>query len=84
MEKQKLIQKEWYDHKIPLKKNEVSQISTLTHIQRLKDLFPVQKTKLSLNCGCGMGGRNDIFGPSRKKKHFNGNQGKNLNSHSCI
>lgn len=64
MEKQKLTQKSWYDQKTPLKGDEVIEISTLTHIQRLKDLFPAHKTGLSLNCGCGMGGQHDIFGPS--------------------
>jgi SAM-dependent methyltransferase len=64
MERQKFVQKHWYDHKAPLKGNEVIQISALTHIKRLKDLFPTQKTKLSLNCGCGSGGQKDIFGPS--------------------
>ena len=64
MERKKLIQKEWYEHKIPIEADEVIQISTLTHIKRLKDLFPVQKARLSLNCGCGSGGQKDIFGPS--------------------
>jgi ubiquinone/menaquinone biosynthesis C-methylase UbiE len=30
----------------------------------LKDLIPVQKVRLSLNCGCGDGTQKDIFGPS--------------------
>jgi ubiquinone/menaquinone biosynthesis C-methylase UbiE len=64
MEKQKLGQKKWYNHKTPLKGDEIIEIGTLTHIQRLKDLFPTQKTGLSLNCGCGNGGQNDTFGPS--------------------
>jgi SAM-dependent methyltransferase len=64
MEKQKWSQKKWYEHKAPLEGNEVIQISTLTHIKCLKNLIPVRKTKLSLNCGCGNGGQKDIFGPS--------------------
>jgi SAM-dependent methyltransferase len=64
MNKKKFIQKEWYEHKIPVARNEVIQTGTLTHIQRLKDLFPLQKATLSLNCGCGRGGQKDIFGPS--------------------
>ena len=64
MERQKFVQKEWYEHKPPLKGNEVIQISTLTHIKRLKELLPAQKSRLSLNCGCGSGEQKDIFGPS--------------------
>jgi SAM-dependent methyltransferase len=64
MEKQKLNQKEWYNYKTPLRGDEIIEISTLTHIQRLKDLLPLQKTGLSLNCGCGNGGQNDTFGSS--------------------
>jgi SAM-dependent methyltransferase len=64
MEKQKFVQKEWYEHKPPVEGNEVIQISTLTHIQRLKNLFPAQKARLSLNCGCGSGWQKDLFGPS--------------------
>jgi SAM-dependent methyltransferase len=54
----------WYDHKTPLEENEIINISTRTHINRLKELFPVQKVKLSLNCGCGRGGQEDVFGAS--------------------
>lgn len=64
MEKQKSIQKEWYEHKAPGKPDEVIQISTLTHIKRLTDLFAVKKAALSLNCGCGKGSQKDLFGPS--------------------
>ena len=64
MEKQKFVQKEWYNHKIPIKEDEIIQISILTHIKRLKDLLSIQNVKLSLNCGCGSGGQKDIFGPS--------------------
>ena len=64
MEKQKFVQKEWYNHKIPITEDEVIQISTLTHIKRLKDLLPIQNPKLSLNCGCGGGEQKDIFGSS--------------------
>lgn len=64
MEKQKFVQKTWYEYKPPLEENEIIKISTLTHIKRLKDLFPVQKANLSLNCGCGSGRQKDIFGPS--------------------
>jgi SAM-dependent methyltransferase len=64
MEKQKFVQKKWYEHKPPISGNEVIRISTITHIKRLKDLIPVQKVRLSLNCGCGDGTQKDIFGPS--------------------
>jgi len=64
MDRQKITQQRWYDHKTPLEEDEIINISTRTHIQRLKELFPVQKAKLSLNCGCGRGGQEDIFGPS--------------------
>ncbi len=30
----------------------------------MKELFPTQKVQLSLNCGCGRGGQEDVFGPS--------------------
>jgi SAM-dependent methyltransferase len=64
MEKQKLEQKIWYNQKNPLEDNEVIQTSTLTHIKRLKDLFPDRRAGLSLNCGCGNGEQHNIFGPS--------------------
>jgi SAM-dependent methyltransferase len=64
MEKQKFTQKLWYENKPPVEGNDVIQISTIAHINRLKDLFPVQEARLSLNCGCGRGGQEDIFGPS--------------------
>jgi len=64
MKRQKVIQKEWYEHRPLLAGNEVVGLSTITHIKRLKDLIPVQKARLSLNCGCGSGGQKDIFGPS--------------------
>ncbi len=64
MERQKFVQKKWYEHKPPIEANEVIQISTLSHIKRLKDLLPIQNAKLSLNCGCGGGGQEDIFGAS--------------------
>jgi SAM-dependent methyltransferase len=64
MENQKTVQKEWYEHKPPTKENEIIQTSMFTHIQRLKDLIPIQRTELSLNCGCGRGGQNGIFGRS--------------------
>ena len=64
MEKQKLIQKKWYERKSPLEKKEIVQISIQTHIKRLKDLLPIQKVGLSLNCGCGRGEQNNIFGQS--------------------
>jgi len=64
MDRQKITQQRWYDHKTPLEEDEIINTSTRTHIQRLKELFPVQKAKLSLNCGCGKGGQGDIFGPS--------------------
>ncbi len=64
MEKQKFTQKEWYENKPPVVGNDVIQISTISHINRLKGLFPVREASLSLNCGCGRGGQEDIFGPS--------------------
>lgn len=64
MKRQKSIQKEWYKHKPLIKGNELAGIGAITHIKRLKDLIPVEKGKLSLNCGCGSGGQRDIFGPS--------------------
>ncbi len=64
MERQKLTQKRWYDHKPPPDGKEIIQISTKTHIKRLKSLLPAKKVSLSLNCGCGTGGQNKIFGPS--------------------
>ncbi len=64
MEKQKITQQRWYDQKSPPEENEIIYISTRTHIQRLKELFPVETAQLSLNCGCGRGEQDGIFGPS--------------------
>jgi len=64
VEKQKFVQKEWYENKPLGEGNEIIRISTLTHIKRLKDLLPIQNVTLSLNCGCGNGGQKDMFGPS--------------------
>ncbi len=66
MERQKLTQKRWYEHQAPphRKGKEITRISAETHIKRLKGLLPVPKARLSLNCGCGRGGQNNIFGPS--------------------
>jgi len=64
MDRQKITQQRWYDSKTPLKEDEIVNMSTRIHIKRLKELFPVRKAKLSLNCGCGRGGQEDIFGPS--------------------
>ena len=64
MEKQKIIQKKWYERKSPLENKKIVQISIQTHIKRLKDLLPIQKVGLSLNCGCGRGEQNNIFGQS--------------------
>ena len=64
MEKQKTIQKKWYESKLSQKEGEVIEISTHVHINRLKGLIPVQSVKLSLNCGCGDGSQRDLFGPS--------------------
>lgn len=64
MERLKVVQKEWYDHKTQLEKDEIIQTSTFTHIKRLKELFLSKKARLSLNCGCGGGEQKDIFGPS--------------------
>src|SRR4030067_1475116 len=64
MDKQKLTQQRWYDHKTPIGGDEIVNLSTRNQIERLQKLFPVRKVKLSLNCGCGRGGQEDIFGPS--------------------
>jgi SAM-dependent methyltransferase len=64
MEKQKIIQKKWYESKLSQKGGEIIEISTHVHINRLKGLIPVQSVKLSLNCGCGGGSQKDLFGPS--------------------
>ncbi len=64
MERQKIIQQRWYDNKPSREENEIICISNQTHIRRLKELFPVQNVKLSLNCGCGRGEQDGIFGPS--------------------
>jgi ubiquinone/menaquinone biosynthesis C-methylase UbiE len=64
MDRQKTTQQRWYDHTTPLQEDEIINISTRTHIKRLKEVFPVQKAKFSLNCGCGRGGQEDIFGAS--------------------
>jgi len=64
MEKQKIIQKKWYESKLSQKRGEIIEISTHIHINRLKGLIPVQSVKLSLNCGCGDGSQRDLFGPS--------------------
>jgi len=64
MEKQKIVQKEWYENKTPPKGSEIIEISTRDHIERLKGLLPVRRVVLSLNCGCGSGSQKDLFGPS--------------------
>jgi len=64
MEKQKTIQKKWYESKLSQKGGEIIEISTHVHIDRLKGLIPVQSVKLSFNCGCGDGSQGDLFGPS--------------------
>lgn len=64
MDRQKTTQQRWYDNKTPLKEDEIVNMSTRTHIKRLMELFPVRKAKLSLNCGCGRGGQEEIFGAS--------------------
>jgi SAM-dependent methyltransferase len=64
MEKQKSVQKTWYKDKPLEEGGEIIQISTHTHIKRLKDLIPPQEARLSLNCGCGNGSQKNLFGPS--------------------
>lgn len=64
MDKQKINQIEWYDSRIQQKENELTRISIEEHVRRLKLLLPVQKSCLSLNCGCGRGYQNGLFGPS--------------------
>jgi hypothetical protein len=64
MERQKIVQKEWYENRSTPKGGEIIEISTRDHIERLKALVPVRRTVLSLNCGCGSGLQRDLFGPS--------------------
>jgi len=64
MEKQKIIQKKWYESRLSRKADEIVEISTHVHINRLKDLIPIQSVQFSLNCGCGDGSQKDLFGPS--------------------
>jgi len=64
MKKQKLTQKEWYESPPPPRGKDIVQVATTVHIQLLKSLFPIRATTLNLNCGCGTGGQNEIFGNS--------------------
>jgi len=64
MEKQKFTQKEWYESPPPPRGRDIIQVAGMIHIQQLMSLFPVKGASLSLNCGCGRGGQEDIFGPS--------------------
>jgi SAM-dependent methyltransferase len=64
MEKQKIVQKQWYENKSTPKGSDIIEISTRDHIERLKRLVPVRWGVLSLNCGCGNGSQKDLFGPS--------------------
>lgn len=64
MEKQKVVQKKWYEKKSSARGSEIIEISTRVHINRLKGLIPIHQARLSLNCGCGHGEQKDIFGPS--------------------
>ncbi len=64
MEKQKRVQKEWYEQKGAVGKEELIQVSLRTHTHRLKQLFPIEESRLCLNCGCGKGGQDGILGPS--------------------
>jgi SAM-dependent methyltransferase len=62
MERQKSKQKEWYESPPPLRGGDIIHVAARTHIQQLKSLFPIKKeVNLSLNCGCGAGGQNNIF-----------------------
>jgi SAM-dependent methyltransferase len=61
MEKQKFRQKEWYESPPPPKGKNIIQVAATTHIQQLKSLLPIEEVNLSLNCGCGTGGQNNIF-----------------------
>ncbi len=64
MERQKWTQKEWYESPPPLRGREIIQEAGRVHIGRLKNLIPVHKSHLSLNCGCGTGGQDKIFSKS--------------------
>jgi SAM-dependent methyltransferase len=64
MERQKRTQKDWYEKKKPADETEIIRISHPAHINRLRELLPVWDVKLCLNCGCGRGGQDKIFGPS--------------------
>lgn len=64
MEKQKLIQKNWYERKLYKQENKLIEISNKEHIEKLKKLIPLGEASLTLNCGCGKGEQRDIFGPS--------------------
>jgi len=61
MERQKLTQKEWYESPPPPRGRDIIQEAARVHIEQLKSLLPVHKASLSLNCGCGTGGQNNIF-----------------------
>lgn len=61
MEKQKSEQKEWYESPPPPRGRNIIQVAGMIHIQQLMSLFPVKEASLSLNCGCGTGGQNNIF-----------------------
>jgi len=64
MEKQKIVQKEWYENQLAPKRSGIIEMSTRDHIERLKGLVQVRRAVLSLNCGCGSGSQKDLFGPS--------------------
>ncbi len=64
MERQKKRQKEWYENPPPPRGRDFIQEAGRVHIEHLKRLIPVRKANLSLNCGCGTGGQNNLFGKS--------------------
>ena len=64
MERQKRTQKNWYEKKKPADETDIIRISHSAHVNRLKELLPAQDVRLCLNCGCGRGGQNGIFGHS--------------------
>jgi ubiquinone/menaquinone biosynthesis C-methylase UbiE len=65
MEKQKTIQKIWYEYTIPPEEDSpLIRLSIEEHKKRLQILLPIKKSCFSLNCGCGRGTQDRLFGPS--------------------
>jgi SAM-dependent methyltransferase len=64
MERQKKTQKEWYENPPPPRGRDFIQEAGRVHVEQLKGLIPAYRANLSLNCGCGTGGQNNIFSKS--------------------